>query len=89
MIRKPILLQVLLMAAFICAKAQNGYLYNYQQLSHLYYSGQRDSIKKAWTCPSAFSNKTTQKKYKEIWDSRTAFLLEAIDNDNFVRDQQV
>jgi hypothetical protein len=89
MIRKPILLQVLLMAAFTCAQAQNGYLYNYQQLSHLYYSGQRDSIKKAWICPSAFSNKTTQKKYKEIWDSRTDFLLEAIDNDNFVRDQQV
>ena len=86
---KPIRVLILLMAAVSCAKAQNSYLYNYQQLSHLYYSSQKDSIKKAWTCPSAFSNKTTQKKYKEIWDSRTDFLVEAIDNDNFVRDQQV
>jgi hypothetical protein len=86
---KPVRILVILMAACSCAQAQNGYLYNYQQLSHLYYSTQKDSIKKAWTCPPAFSNKTTQKKYKEIWDSRTDFLIEAIDNDNFVRDQQV
>lgn len=86
---KPIRILALLMCAFSCATAQNSYLYNYQQLSHLYYSGQKDSIKKAWTCPSAFSNKATQKKYKEIWDGRTDFLIEAIDNDNFVRDQQV
>ena len=86
---KPIRILVLMMITFNCAQAQNSYLYNYQQLSHLYYSSQRDSIKKAWICPSAFSNKATQKKYKEIWDSRTDFLLDAIANDNFVRDEQV
>jgi hypothetical protein len=86
---KPIRILVLMMIVFTCAQAQNNYLYNYQQLSHLYYSSQKDSIRKAWTCPSAFSNKTTQKKYKEIWDSRTDFLFNAIANDNFVRDQQV
>src|SRR6476620_718476 len=86
---KPIRILVLLMLAFTSIQAQNSYLYNYQHLSHLYYSTQKDSIRKAWTCPSAFSNKPTQKKYKEIWDSRTDFLLDAIDNDDFVRDQQV
>ena len=86
---KPIRILVLMMITFNCAQAQNSYLYNYQQLSHLYYSSQRDSIKKAWICPSAFSNKATQKKYKEIWDSRTDFLLDAIASHNFVRDEQV
>jgi hypothetical protein len=86
---KPVRILVLLMTAFTCTQAQNSYLYNYQHLSHLYYSTQKDSIRKAWACPSAFSNKTTQKKYKEIWDGRTDFLLDAVDNDDFVRDQQV
>jgi len=89
MILKPIRFFILLLLTFQCAQAQNSYLYNYQQLSHLYYSKQKDSIKKDWVCPTAFTNKTTQKKYKEIWESRTKFLIEAIESDNFVRDQQV
>lgn len=84
-IRNIILL--LLVSAF--SQAQNSYPYNYQQLSHLYYSEQKDSIKKAWKCPTISTNKATQKQYKEIWDGRTDFLINAIDKDNFVRDQQV
>ena len=85
----PVRLFILLLISFQSAHAQNNYPYIYQQLSHLYYSVQKDSIKKAWVCPPAFTNKATQKKYKEIWESRTNFLLNAIDNDNFVHDQHV
>ena len=86
---KPFLILISLLVALTGTQAQTSNPYHYQQLSHLYYAKQKDSIKKAWTCPPAFTNKATQKKYKDIWESRTDFLLNAIDNDNFVRDQQV
>ena len=86
---KPFRLIAVLLLAFSCAQAQNKSLYNYQQLSHLYYSEQKDSIDKAWKVPASFTSRPTQKKYKEIWESRTKFLINAIDNDDFVRDQQV
>ena len=86
---RPFLMLISLLVALTGMQAQTSNPYHYQQLSHLYYAKQKDSIKKAWTCPPAFTNKATQKKYKDIWESRTDFLLNAIDNDNFVRDQQV
>lgn len=71
------------------AHAQPRDLYNYQDLSHVYYQKQKDSLKKAWVCPTAFSNRASQKKYKEIWDSRTESLLASISNDDYVHDREV
>src|SRR5687768_17281188 len=69
--------------------AQHKNLYSYQELSHFFYEKQKDSLKKAWTCPSIYKEKETQKKYREIWDGRTDFITSAIASDNYVRDADV
>ncbi|HEY5370623.1 MAG TPA: M48 family metalloprotease [Hanamia sp.] len=46
-------------------------------------------MKKNWECPQIFTNKTTQKKFKEIWDSRTEFVTGAIDDNDFVYDAEL
>jgi hypothetical protein len=69
--------------------AQQKNLYSYQELSHFFYEKQKDSLKKAWTCPSIYKEKETQKKYREIWDGRTDFITSAIASDNYVRDADV
>ncbi len=78
---------------FVCflvkLHAQTSQLYTYQQLSNIYYAKQKDSIKKAWVCPAIFSNKTTQKKYREIWDNRTDFISIAIEKQNYVYEPEV
>ena len=71
------------------ALAQSGNLYSYQDLSHFYYSNQRDSLKKAWICPASFKDKAAQKKYKEIWDVRTDGIVNAINSDDYVHDVEV
>ena len=71
------------------AKAQPKTLYTYQDLSKTAYSRQKDSLKKTWICPVIFDQKPTQKKYKELWDSRINYLSSAIDNNNYVREQDV
>ena len=74
---------------FLTSKAQTGPLYTYQQLSKDFYSKQKDSLKKAWLCPVIYKNKETQKKYKEIWDSRTDFITGAIDDQNYVYEPEL
>jgi hypothetical protein len=69
--------------------AQTNSLYTYQQLSNVFYAKQKDSIKKAWTCPELYKNKATQKKYKEIWDSRTDFIAGAIDDQNYIYEPEL
>lgn len=71
------------------SRSQTSTLYSYQELSHLYYQKQKDSLKKEWTCPSMYKEKETQKKYKEIWDERTDFFLTAIAEDNYVYDKEL
>ncbi|MBS1564509.1 MAG: M48 family metalloprotease, partial [Bacteroidetes bacterium] len=80
---------LILLAATCSLQAQNKSLYNYQDLSHLFYQKQKDSLKKAWACPAIYTDKATQKQYKEIWDSRTDFLLGAIADDDYVHDKEV
>jgi len=87
-VRKP-LSAILLLVAAHCLHAQTKTLYSYEELSHLFYGKQKDSLKKAWTCPSVYSEKATQKKYKEIWDGRTDFLIDAIASDDYVHDSDV
>lgn len=69
--------------------AQSKLLYNYQDLSHFYYQRQKDSLKKAWNCPSVYKEKDTQKKYREIWDGRTDFITDAIENDDYVYEGEI
>lgn len=69
--------------------SQTQTLYNYQELSHLYYEKQKDSLKRAWTCPALYKDKATQKKYKEFWDDRTEFITDAIAHDNYVHEKDV
>jgi Zn-dependent protease with chaperone function len=87
-IAKTLLTSILLILMSV-AYAQPQSLYSYQELSHLYYQKQKDSLKKAWVCPTAFKDKAAQKKYKEIWDERTDGLLGAINSDDYVHDNEV
>lgn len=89
----PVLLRHACLLLGLCAGvqlyAQQKPIYNYQDLSHIFYAYQKDSIKKNWVCPSLYKQKETQKKYKEIWDSRTSFITEAIEQKGFVRDVEL
>lgn len=71
------------------SKGQTNDLYSYQELSHLFFAKQKDSLKKEWICPSVYKEKSTQKKYKEIWDERTDFFTAAIANDHYVYDKEI
>src|SRR5215469_9981131 len=73
----------------LIAGAQDQTLYTYQQLSNSYYAVQKDSLKKAWSCPDAFSDRAKQKKFKEIWEERTEFLLAAIEKQDFVYEPEI
>lgn len=64
-------------------------LYTYQDLSHLYYQSQKDSLKKAWVCPDVFRERETQRKLREFYEDRTATITEAISHDDYVHDQEV
>src|SRR5580692_8843207 len=86
MARAKILLLLILLDT---ANAQSQTLYAYQDLSHLYYQAQKDSLKKAWVCPDAFKERDTQKKLREFWDQRTENISNAIVNDDYVHDQDV
>lgn len=71
------------------APGQTNNLYNYQDLSHLYYQPQKDSLKKAWVCPDAFREHATQKMLREFYDQRTINITDAILHDDYVHDQEV
>jgi hypothetical protein len=89
MARAKILLFCVLPCLFETAYAQNKSLYSYQDLSHLCYQAQKDSLKKAWVCPDVFKERDTQKKLREFWDQRTENITEAITHDDYVHDQDV
>src|ERR1700761_7340805 len=84
-----ILCFVALLATATGAYAQENGLYSYQDLSHFYYSRVKDSIRRSWSCPTVFKDKAAQKKYKEIWDDRTEWLMSMINSDDYVRDREV
>lgn len=83
------LLSFVLVILSASAYAQVKNLYSYQDLSHFYYEKQKDSLKKAWVCPSAFKEKEAQRKYKEIWDRRTDAVTGAIAGNDYVHEQDV
>lgn len=86
---KRLSLTCCLLFSFYVLRAQTGPLYSYQQLSKDFYSKQRDSLKKTWVCPEVYRNKVTQKKYKELWDSRTDFITNAIQDQNYVYEPEL
>lgn len=63
--------------------------YTFQQLSKTSYSGYSDTLKKRKSCPKKFDNKKTQKQFEEYWYGRNTHIAEAIDNNNFVKDNLV
>lgn len=69
-------------------KAQNS-IYLYHDLSEFSFAGQKDSLKKAWNCPQLYKDKETQKKYKELWNSRTDFITASIDANNYIYDEAI
>lgn len=71
------------------ALGQTTNLYSYQDLSHLYYQPQKDSLKKAWICPDAFREHDAQKKLREFYEQRTVNITDAILHDDYVHDQEV
>ncbi len=86
---KP-LITALLAAISLPAISQTQSLYSYQDLSHLYYQKQKDSLAKAWACPSLYKEKeTTRKNIGEIWNDRTNFITDAIKDDDFLHDNEV
>jgi hypothetical protein len=71
------------------ASAQQNGLYSYNDLSQTAYSRQKDSLEKFWVCPALYNEKSTQKKYKELWDARTVYIATAIDNNNYIKEQEL
>jgi len=80
---------MLLIVLIAGSYAQVKPLYAYQDLSHIFYAKQKDSLKKAWSCPSVYKSRETQKQYREIWDQRTDFITQAIQDDAYVKDDDV
>jgi len=85
--RKIALTLLLLCSAF--SYAQNASLYEFNHLSSLYFSKQTDSLKKAWVCKEEFDKKVTQKKFKEIWDERTEFLIKSLKDNDYVYSSEI
>ncbi|MCU0321265.1 MAG: M48 family metalloprotease [Chitinophagaceae bacterium] len=69
--------------------AQKTNPYIFPQLSHVAYAKEKDSLKKTWECPNLFSSKVTQKKYKEIWETRVEFVTNALEGKNFVKEPEI
>ncbi len=86
---KSIALSVLGLLLMQTLTAQTRSLYAYQDLSNIYYAKQKDSLTKNWVCPVLSGDKATQKKYREIWDSRTEFITAAMAGNNFVHDEEI
>lgn len=61
----------------------------YTDLSRFSFAKQKDSLKKAWDVPRIYKDKKTQSKYAEIWKSRTDFLLDAIEGNDFLYNKEI
>lgn len=69
--------------------AQNLTPVNYSAFSKNSMTRQRDSLKNALVCPVQFTKKETQKKYKEIWDGRTTYIVDAINDNQFIQQPEL
>lgn len=83
---------VLLVICFLWSpvSAQNQPLYTYQQLSNTYYAAQKDSLKKAWAvCPDVSTDRSVQRKCRELWEERTSFVISAIEKQHYIYDPEL
>lgn len=71
------------------AYSQEKAFSTYPDLSRFSFAKQKDSLRKAWTVPTVFKNKKTQSEYADIWKSRTDFLLDAIEGNDFVYNKEI
>ncbi len=69
--------------------AQESNFSKYDDLSKFSLAKQKDSIKKAWTVPAIYKNKETQKKYADIWNDRSDFLVNAMQANNFIHNKAI
>src|SRR5579859_7165945 len=86
---RAVLVLFLLCLSWSLVRAQNQSVYTYQQLSNTYYASQKDSLKRAWVCPDVSSDRSIQKKFKELWEERTAFLVAAIEKQHFIYEPEL
>ena len=83
------LVSLVLCLFWSCVSAQYQPLYTYQQLSGTYYAAQKDSLKKAWVCPDVSSDKSVQRKFRELWEERTSFVTTAIEKQHFIYEPEL
>jgi len=86
---RTVLLLTSLPLLWSAGRAQNQPLYTYQQLSNTHFAVLKDSLKKAWACPEVSSDRSVQRKYREIWEERTSFLATAIEKQHFIYDAEL
>lgn len=85
-----VLLLVIISLVFpLQSPAQPAHLYSYNDLSAFSFARQKDSLKKAWDCPQMYKDKSTQKEYRELWNSRTDFISSAIEANNYINDHEI
>ncbi|MFZ1800367.1 MAG: M48 family metalloprotease [Chitinophagaceae bacterium] len=88
-IKCAILIFVGIFFSHLQAFSQEKAFSTYSDLSRFSLAKQKDSIKKAWTVPTIFKDKKTQNEYAEIWKSRTDFLLDGIEGNDFVYNKDI
>ena len=71
------------------AVSQEKAFSKYTDLSRFAFAKQKDSLKKAWAVPTIYKDKKIQSKYAEIWKSRTDFLLDAIESNDFLYNKEI
>lgn len=86
---RTLFLVLIFLILSLISDAQTHNLYSYSDLSAFSLAKQKDSLKKAWDCPQLYKDKSTQKKYKEIWSARTDFVTSAIGANNYINDNEI
>ncbi len=63
-------------------------IYSFQNLSAIYYKSQADSLKNNIKAPNKY-NKSTQKKYEEIWNERIENIYKGLSSNNYVYSPEI
>ncbi len=88
--KKLLLLSFLCLAGSSTLKSQQKDLYTYQDLSAFFYQKQQDSLKKAWTCPVIYKERSyTKGVLRRSGTAVPVFLQTAIKDNNYAYDKEV
>ncbi|MFT3979649.1 MAG: M48 family metalloprotease [Ferruginibacter sp.] len=74
----------LFLSLFLLHASAQDIGYQYKDLSSVYYKSSMDSLKKAWACPATYTDKSTQKEFCNQWTSRTTYMQNSINDNDFV-----